>query len=91
VEAVELLQRDEGTVDVILLDLTMPRLAGRAAFDRLRAARPDVPVILFSGFDEIEATSEFEHGDLVGFIKKPFRPSELVEIVRGALGRPAAA
>jgi CheY-like chemotaxis protein len=89
VEAVELLKREGSRIDLVLLDLTMPRLAGRAAFDRLRAVRADLPIILFSGFDELEATSEFEHGDLTAFIKKPFLPSALVEAVRGALGRPA--
>ena len=84
-EAVALLEQDAGHVDAVLLDLTMPRLPGRAAFDRLRALRPGIPVILASGFDEREATRDFGANDLAGFVKKPFRPSMLVEMVRAAV------
>jgi PAS domain S-box-containing protein len=84
-DAVELLGRTDGQVDAVLLDFTTPRLGGREAFQGLRGVRQDVPVILCSGFDEREVLREFVPGELAGFVKKPFRPAELVAKIQAAV------
>ena len=83
-EAVELFRRDPDRIDVVVLDLTMPHLSGDETFRELRVIRPDVRVILSSGYDESEATSRLAGKGLVGFIQKPYRTAELVRTVRGA-------
>jgi DNA-binding NtrC family response regulator len=49
----------------------------------LRRVRPDVRVILTSGYAEQDATSRFTHGGLAGFIQKPYT----IEKLRAAIGR----
>jgi CheY-like chemotaxis protein len=92
VAAVEELGRTAGRVDAVILDFTTPRLGGREAFESLRRQRPDLPVILTSGFDEREATRDFRPGELADFVKKPFRTARLLAAVRAALleGAPAS-
>ena len=86
--AVRLVQERAGEISLVLLDLSMPGLSGEATLEELRRIRPDLPVLLSSGYAEAEATSRFVGHGLAGFIQKPYRPDALVAAVRRALGRP---
>jgi two-component system cell cycle sensor histidine kinase/response regulator CckA len=66
-------------IDVVILDMTMPGLSGEEAFGELRRLRPDVRVLLTSGYNEQEATSRFIGKGLAGFLQKPFQLSTLRE------------
>ncbi len=69
--------------DLVLLDLTMPKLSGADTLRRLRAASPDVRVVLTTGYG---AASALESGQLAdAFLPKPFTPDRLAEIVREVL------
>ncbi|RMG86614.1 MAG: response regulator, partial [Candidatus Dadabacteria bacterium] len=80
-EAVERLREEPGAFDLVLLDMTMPRMGGEEAFREIRKIRPGLPVILASGYNEQEATNRFAGKGLAGFIRKPYRMAELVEVV----------
>jgi signal transduction histidine kinase/CheY-like chemotaxis protein len=84
-EAVELYQREKGAIDLVILDLTMPRLSGREAFQQLVEIDPQVRVLFASGYsaDFVEAEQE----QMLGFIGKPYRPDDLTETVRAVLDR----
>ena len=75
-----------GDFAVVLLDLTMPRLGGSDTFRELRLARPDVTALLMSGFAAEEATAGFEGKGLAGFLRKPFRATDLLQAVYDAVG-----
>ncbi len=80
-QAVELFRRQPEEIRLVLLDLTMPRMGGEAALREMRALRPDLPVILWSGYGQRE-----DPGDpSVPFLRKPFRTAELMELVRRTL------
>ena len=66
----------------VLLDLTMPRMDGQQTFEELRKIHPTLPVLLMSGFSELEATFRFAGQGLAGFIQKPFETVALVEQLR---------
>jgi len=70
---------------VVLLDMTMPEMNGEETFRELRRMRPEVPVILSSGYNEIEATRRFTAKGLAGFLQKPFTPKELTQKLALAL------
>ena len=76
---------------VVLLDLTMPVMGGEEAFRKLRAIRPDVDIVLMSGYDEGQAMLGFEGLEVSGFLKKPYTGEALAKTVRGILGRRSAA
>ena len=78
-------------IALVLLDLTMPVMSGEEAFHRLRAIRPDVAILLTSGYDEATALEAFSRVHVSGFLKKPYTGEELAEAVRHALGRRSAA
>jgi CheY-like chemotaxis protein len=70
--AVEKAQACGGDYRLVLLDLTMPHMDGEATFSALRNIRPDLPVLLMSGFNENDALSRFGGKGLAGFLQKPF-------------------
>jgi CheY-like chemotaxis protein len=76
---------------MVLLDLTMPVMGGEEAFGKMRTIRPDIDIVLMSGYDEAQAMRNFEQGAVSGFVKKPFTGEALAKIVRGILGKRASA
>jgi signal transduction histidine kinase/CheY-like chemotaxis protein len=72
-------------IDVVITDLTMPRLGGEELAARIRETRPDAGIVLMSGFSEVSLLREGrirEHGH---FLEKPFTPNALVDVVREAM------
>lgn len=63
-------------VDCVLLDLTMPQGGGQAVLEDLRSRRPDVPVLLMSGYSETDVTNTLG-AKIVGFLQKPFTLEQL--------------
>ena len=74
-----------GDFVAVILDMTMPDLGGEETFVELRRIREDVPVILASGYSEVEATRRFAAGGLAGFLSKPFTATELAEKLRAVI------
>jgi two-component system cell cycle sensor histidine kinase/response regulator CckA len=64
-------------IDAVILDLTMPGLGGRSVLAALRDSRPDLPVILCSGYDRDPAAAD----DAAGFLRKPFHFDALEELL----------
>jgi PAS domain S-box-containing protein len=87
-QAVEKFRQDRDRIALVILDVTMPRLSGRDAVQRLREIDPTVRVLLASGYSA-DHPAENERDDILGFIGKPYRPEELAAAVRAALDRPA--
>ncbi len=85
VEAVEYFGHHADSVACVLLDLTMPRLGGEETYRELRKIRPDVPVILSSGYSEREVDERFEGQGIAGFVQKPYLAAELVSKVRAVV------
>jgi PAS domain S-box-containing protein len=71
-EALSLFKKNADEIGCVLLDLTMPHMDGISAFREMKRVRPDIPVILCSGYDEQEATQHFADMGLSGFLQKPF-------------------
>ena len=79
---IELYRDRAAEIDLVLLDLSMPGMAGDETLRRLREIAPDIRVILSSGYSEKEATQRFTGLGLVGFIQKPYDAASLIAGVR---------
>jgi len=74
--------------DLVVLDLTLPDMAGRDVLRGLRALDPDLPVLILSGaLPAAEMLDRFGIG-AYAVLTKPFRGVELVARIRGILPRP---
>ena len=85
-EAVEIFRRRATEIDLVILDLVMPRLTGEAALGEIRRIAPAVPAILVSGYDESGRIHEIVAAGFGGFLQKPFRRQDLGMKVRELLG-----
>jgi PAS domain S-box-containing protein len=84
-EAVGLVRARGRDLRLVLLDLSMPRLDGREAFDAIRALAPGLRVILTSGFDVQESALGIVGQGLAGFLQKPYTFDQLCQAVAAAL------
>jgi CheY-like chemotaxis protein len=85
-EALERFQENPTGIDLVLMDLTMPRMGGAEAAQALRALDPELPIILSTGY--LDAAGPLaERGDLP-LLKKPYRREQLYRRVRELLAVP---
>jgi len=65
----------------------MPEMSGRDCLAALRALKPDVRVVLSSGFSRQEELHSLLASGVSGFIRKPYRALELSRVIHQALER----
>jgi two-component system sensor histidine kinase/response regulator len=74
-----------GTYDVVVTDLKMPGIGGMEVLKTLRAERPEITVIVFTGYANVETAREALRNGAFDYIPKPFTPDEIKDVVRNAL------
>jgi CheY-like chemotaxis protein len=84
-EALSLAGRADASVDVLLTDVVMPELSGKELCERLRAARPGLPVLYMSGYTDDVIVHHGILEDGVHFIQKPFTMDDLARAIRTAM------
>jgi PAS domain S-box-containing protein len=88
VEALALWKDCAQDVDILLTDMVMPQgITGRQLAERLLAEKPSLRVIYSSGYSVDLAASGHHFQEGVNFLSKPYRPEDLVKIVRSCLDR----
>jgi two-component system, cell cycle sensor histidine kinase and response regulator CckA len=86
VEALEVFKNHLDEIDVVLSDLSMPRMGGWETLTALRQIRPDIQVVLASGYDESTVLAGV-HPELPQvFLHKPFRKEELRNVIARVMG-----
>jgi CheY-like chemotaxis protein len=86
-EGLASLKTRAGEVKVVLLDLTMPGLSGTETFRLIRQINPQLPVILSSGFNEVEVAGMLRSHRRSSFLQKPYTMQHLSQKIESALGR----
>jgi CheY-like chemotaxis protein len=69
-------------IAVVLLDVSLPGLSGAETLERLRQLKADVKVVLSSGYEASEALRGITVGKDVSFLRKPWRPTALLKVLR---------
>lgn len=85
-EAIEIYRADPERFWCVLLDATMPKLDGEATFEELSHIRPDVRVILSSGFSKNDIMARFAGRRLAGFLPKPYTLENLAAALQNLNG-----
>lgn len=84
-EAVARAEQHDGPLHLAILDLGMPVMSGIEAFPILRQARPDMAIIICSGYElDDEASALLEDG-AAAFVQKPFDPGQMAATIRSVL------
>jgi PAS domain S-box-containing protein len=86
-EAIEVYNRNQHDINMVLLDMIMPGMGGGEAYDRMKEIDPDLKVLLSSGYSiDGEATKILKRG-CNGFLQKPFNMEELSVKIREILDK----
>ena len=85
-EGVDCFREHHGTLFAVLLDLKMPILGGKAAFQEMHRLDPEVPVLVCTGYGENEEVQELRSLGAVGMLSKPYRVADLAEALRRLTG-----
>jgi PAS domain S-box-containing protein len=84
-EALDVLEQNAEDVGLVVLDVTMPGMSCEEILKRLKAMRPNLPVILSTGHSEAEISGRFAGAGLAGFLQKPYTASQLAEKTKSAM------
>jgi len=84
-ECLDLFRRDPAAYDLVLLDLAMPFMDGEETFERLRRISATIDVVLTTGFCEQEQLQRMIGAGLSGYLQKPLRNNEILELVASVI------
>jgi len=84
-DALKIFYEKNKEINLVMLDVIMPRMNGKEAYDRIKEVSPDTPALFISGY-----TAEFIRSKDIGIkevelIQKPVLPQELLKKVRSIL------
>ena len=86
-ECMAMMRKSGPEFDAVLLDMTMPKLSGAQTCRLIAQMRPELPIVLTSGYTEPDTEGRFDMRDVAGFLQKPFTPANLVRMVQDAVRR----
>ena len=84
-DALDTFRKSPEAFDLVITDQVMPGLSGTELVGNLRNVRPDIPVILMTGYSETVTPEVIEQLGIQAFIMKPTSTNDLAETIRGAL------
>jgi CheY-like chemotaxis protein len=85
VDALALYKQDPAAFDLVITDLTMPQLTGKALAKKMHELRPELPIILSSGFSSSISDEAVRNMGFRAYLKKPLVISELSAAIREVL------
>ncbi len=88
-EAVEIFRERGGEIDLVILDLSMPRMSGEEALARIREIRADARVMISTGFSEADTSRLVREGGAAGLLQKPYELGDLERKIHGILSAPS--
>jgi PAS domain S-box-containing protein len=85
IEALALFRARHGDFDLVITDMTMPNMTGADLAKEMLAIRPDMPVILCTGYSEIMTEEKAKELGIRGYIMKPITRKDIQQVIRDAL------
>jgi CheY-like chemotaxis protein len=87
--ALQVFEEEPGVWDIVITDQTMPGLSGEELARCILQRRPELPVVLCTGYSETVNEESAKAMGIAAFLLKPVDPNKLAATVRSALDRPA--
>ncbi len=85
IDAVEIYENNPAEVDLVLLDMVMPKMGGHKTFYQIREIDPDANILLSSGYVSEEEVNDLLMQGAKGFLGKPHRIKEMAVEIRRIL------
>jgi DNA-binding response OmpR family regulator len=88
-DAVVKFEQYKDTIDIVVLDVVMPKMNGKEAYNRIKKLKPAMPVLFFSGYTDDIIHKKGVYDKELNFISKPIIPFEFLNKIRGVLDNKA--
>jgi len=80
--AIEILKAERGLIDLVILDLSMPGMGGYRCLKEMLGMKPDLKVIIASGYSANRKVRETLDSGAAGFIAKPYHYNDMLKKIR---------
>ncbi len=80
-----ILKMEQNSYDLVLTDLNMPEMDGISLIRWLRPNRPDVGIVILTGYPSQETIKEALELGIIDYVPKPFTPSVLIDVTQRAV------
>lgn len=81
---VEKILTKDDSIDVVLLDLKMPDMSGEEVLKRIKQVRPEVQVVILTGYGDTESAVQMAQMDAFNYLQKPVEIDKLVDVLNRA-------
>ena len=85
IDTLALFRTQPGEFDLVITDMTMPNMTGDKLAGELIKIRPDIPIILCTGFSEVMSKEKAAALGIKGFLMKPIVMKDLANLIRRVL------
>ncbi|MCJ7772764.1 MAG: PAS domain S-box protein, partial [Desulfobacterales bacterium] len=86
-EAIDTYRENRDKINLVILDMIMPKMSGSETYDSLKEINPDVTVLLSSGYSLNGKAKDILNKGCAGFIQKPFTMKQLSQKIGGILNK----
>lgn len=86
-DALALFKLNPDYFDVVITDMTMPRMTGIVLAEALRSIRPDIPIIISTGYSRLIDENKARQIGITGYIEKPISISNIAKMIRQIIGQ----
>ncbi|HJZ44888.1 MAG TPA: ATP-binding protein [Hyphomicrobiaceae bacterium] len=86
-EALDVMEREKGRIDIIVSDVIMPEMDGPSMLKEMRKTKPDIKIIFVSGYPDDAFKKSLGENETYAFLPKPFTLPQLAAKVKEELGR----
>jgi len=84
-EALEQYRQNAEKITLVITDIGMPVMDGYELFRKLKMLKPELPIVISSGFGDTEVTSRIPQEEIAGMISKPFRFNQLRDVLKSVV------
>lgn len=86
-EGVAIYGERHSEIDAVVLDMRMPKMGGKEAFERMKLINPDIRAVLCTGFGQNEQSQEILDLGVKGLLTKPYRINDLSQVIAQILAK----
>jgi two-component system cell cycle sensor histidine kinase/response regulator CckA len=87
--AVEIFSQYTELVDIVLLDMGLPKMSGKDVLIRIKGLKPSVKIVVASGYFESDLQVDIAQDDVAAYIQKPYMIDNVIEILRRVTPHPS--
>jgi two-component system cell cycle sensor histidine kinase/response regulator CckA len=80
--ALERYRREQQRIDLVILDLVMPKMSGKKCLEALIGINPEAKVVIASGYSESAHRTDLIKSGAKGFVGKPYAANKLLSVIR---------